>query len=63
MFLLAAAMRRTVERPFLFGSIMMIAGYAEGFLRRRPQVNDSDLIRFIRRQQRRRLLLMNSLWN
>jgi hypothetical protein len=42
---------------------MMMAGYAEGFLRRRPQVNDYDLIRFIRSQQHRRLLLMNSLWS
>jgi biofilm PGA synthesis N-glycosyltransferase PgaC len=63
MFLMAAAMRRAFERPFLLGSIMMMAGYAEGLVRRRPRVKDADLIRFVRYQQRRRLLLMNSLWS
>jgi poly-beta-1,6-N-acetyl-D-glucosamine synthase len=63
LFLLARAARRVFDRPFLLGSIMMLAGYAEGFVRRRPRVNDPDLIRFIRRQQMRRLLMMDSLWS
>jgi biofilm PGA synthesis N-glycosyltransferase PgaC len=63
LFLLAAAMRRAFQRPPFLGSIMIIAGYLEGFLRHRPRVNDPDLIRFIRRQQMRRLLLMDSQWS
>lgn len=63
LFLLAAAARRALQRPVLLGSIMMVAGYVEGFVRRRPQVNDPDLIRFVRRQQMRRLLLMDSQWS
>jgi poly-beta-1,6-N-acetyl-D-glucosamine synthase len=63
LFLLAAAARRTFQRPLLLGSIMILAGYLEGFLRQRPRVNDPDLIRFIRRQQIRRLLLMDSQWS
>jgi len=61
--MLAAAARRALTRPVLLGSIMMLAGYLEGFVRHRPQVNDPDLIRFIRRQQMRRLMLMDSQWS
>jgi biofilm PGA synthesis N-glycosyltransferase PgaC len=63
LFMLAAAARRMFSRPPLLGSLMMLGGYLEGFVRRRPQVNDPDLIRFIRRQQLRRLLLMDSQWS
>lgn len=63
LFLLAAAARRAFQRPVLLGSTMILAGYLQGFLRRRPQVPDPDLIRFIRRQQMRRLLLMDSHWS
>ncbi len=62
LFLLAAAARRILEPPFLLGSIMMVAGYLDGFVRRRPHINDPRLIKFVRRQQMRRLLLMDSLW-
>ena len=63
LFLLAAAARRTFQRPLLLGAILMFAGYMEGFVRRRPRVSDPELIRFIRRQQMRRLLLMDSQWS
>lgn len=63
LFMLAAAARRALSRPLLLGSIMMLAGYLEGFVRHRPRVNDPDLIRFIRRQQMRRLMLMDSQWS
>ena len=63
LFLLATAARRAFQRPLLLGSIMILAGYLEGFLHNRPRVNDPDLIRFIRRQQMRRLLLMDSHWS
>ena len=63
LYLLAAAARRIMEPPFLLGSMLTVAGYLEGLVRRRPRVNDPELIRFVRRQQTRRLLLMDSLWS
>jgi poly-beta-1,6-N-acetyl-D-glucosamine synthase len=63
LFLLAAAARRIAEPPFLLGAVVMVAGYLDGFVHRRPQVNDPKLIRFVRKQQMRRLLLMDSLWS
>jgi hypothetical protein len=40
----------------------MVLGYLEGYLRRKPRTASPELIRFIRRQQVRRLLLLKSLW-
>jgi poly-beta-1,6-N-acetyl-D-glucosamine synthase len=62
LYLLAAA-KRVPERPFLLGSIMYVAGYVSGFVRRRAQVRDPELVRFVRKQQMRRLLLRDSMWS
>ena len=59
-FLLARAARLAVTRPV--SALCMVAGYFESQLRRRPTVNDSELISFIRRQQVRRLLMQESVW-
>jgi biofilm PGA synthesis N-glycosyltransferase PgaC len=62
-YLMAAALRRAVERPYLLSTLTILAGYAEGFVRGRPRVKDRALIRFVRKQQMRRLLLMDSQWS
>jgi biofilm PGA synthesis N-glycosyltransferase PgaC len=59
-FLLARAARLAVTRPL--SALCMVAGYSESHLRRRPTVNDTELITFIRRQQVRRLLMLDSVW-
>jgi len=59
-FLLARAARLAVTRPL--SALCMVAGYFESHLRQRPTVNDPGLISFIRRQQVRRLLMLDSVW-
>ena len=59
-FLMARATRVAVTRPM--SGLCMIAGYFESQLKRRPTVNDTELISFIRRQQVRRLLMLDSVW-
>ena len=59
-FLLARAARLAVTQPL--SALCMVAGYFESQLRRRPTVNDTELISFIRRQQVRRLLMLDSVW-
>jgi glycosyltransferase involved in cell wall biosynthesis len=63
LYLTAAALRRMLQPPLIVGGVLLLAGYFEGYLRRLPRVDDLDLIRFIRRQQIRRLLAMESLWH
>lgn len=62
LFMLARAVRRLGLRPPLLGSALMVAGYFEGYLRRWPRSVPADVIRFVRRQQLRRLMLMESVW-
>ncbi|MDO8432676.1 MAG: glycosyltransferase family A protein [Candidatus Binatus sp.] len=59
-FLVARAARMAVTRPV--SAICMAAGYFDSRLRGRPNVNDAKLINFIRRQQVRRLLMLDSVW-
>jgi len=59
-FLLARAVRMAVSRPL--SALAMTAGYFESQLKRRPAVNDTKLVSFIRRQQVRRLLMLDSVW-
>lgn len=59
-FLLARAARMAASRPI--SALCMTAGYFDSQIRRRPAVNDTKLVRFIRRQQVRRLLMLDSVW-
>ncbi len=61
-FMLARAAVRAANRPPILGSLMLLAGYLNGYLRRHPRAVSPEFIRFIRRQQRRRLLMLDSVW-
>ncbi|MGH7987233.1 MAG: glycosyltransferase family 2 protein [Candidatus Binataceae bacterium] len=62
-FLLARAVRRAWARPALIGSLLMLAGYCDSYLRRLPRGASPELVRFIRQQQLRRLFLRESVWD
>jgi hypothetical protein len=40
----------------------LLAGYLEGYLRRNQKIASPELVKFIRREQMRRLLMMESVW-
>jgi glycosyltransferase involved in cell wall biosynthesis len=61
-FMLLRAARHLSTPPPLLGSAMMLAGYFEGFVKRLPRAASPELVRFIRRQQLRRLLMLETLW-
>ncbi|HJU11434.1 MAG TPA: glycosyltransferase family A protein [Candidatus Binataceae bacterium] len=62
LFMLARAAAHLFRPPPLFGSVMMLAGYFEGFVRRIPRAASPELVRFVRRQQLRRLLMLETVW-
>jgi glycosyltransferase involved in cell wall biosynthesis len=62
LFLAARALRQGMKWPPLIGGLGLFAGYLEGAVRRSPRPVSPALIRFVRRQQVRRLLLMESVW-
>jgi glycosyltransferase involved in cell wall biosynthesis len=61
-YMLARTTRHLFTRPWLLGGLMMLAGYFEGYLKHLPRPVQPELIRFVRRQQLRRLLMLESLW-
>jgi poly-beta-1,6-N-acetyl-D-glucosamine synthase len=62
LFMIARAARHTMSRPVPFAGALMLAGYIKGYLRGEPRSAEPEVIEFIRREQRRRLLLQESLW-
>jgi glycosyltransferase involved in cell wall biosynthesis len=62
LFMLAKCLRRLASRPYVMGAAGLWWGFCQGYLRNVRQVEDDDLIRFVRRQQLNKLLLRPSLW-
>ncbi len=61
-FMLARAAANLLEPPPVVGSLSLLAGFLAGYLRRQPRTAPQDVVSFIRRHQRRRLLMMDSIW-
>jgi biofilm PGA synthesis N-glycosyltransferase PgaC len=62
LFMFVRAANHLLTPPYLLGSAMMLAGYFEGFVRREPRAASPEVIRFVRQQQLRRLLMLETLW-
>jgi len=56
-YLLASAVRRLVQPPFLIGALVMVWGYLDSWLRRRPRYDDLEFRRFLRSYQWRSIFL------
>jgi len=54
--------KRLFQRPYFVGSLGLLYGFVSDHVKRAPQVGDRALIRYVRRQQLRRLLLLDSIW-
>jgi poly-beta-1,6-N-acetyl-D-glucosamine synthase len=61
LFMLAKCAKRALTRPVLVQSIGLFAGFCSGYLQATPQA-DAEVIRYLRKQQVRRLLLRSSIY-
>lgn len=61
-FMLAKCAKRSFRRPYLVESVALMAGYCSGYVRRIPRPVDDDMVRYVRQQQLRRLLLRPSIY-
>ncbi len=61
-FMAAKCAYRLAGKPYLVGALGMIWGYVTGYLKRVPQVDDPTLIRYLRREQIKRLLGKETIW-
>jgi glycosyltransferase involved in cell wall biosynthesis len=62
LFMVVKCMKRLFEKPYGLASLGLLTGFFGGYVKREPQVEDKELIRFLRRQQLNRLLCKQSLW-
>ena len=61
-FQIAKAAIRVHKWPYLLGSIMMLIGWIEGYLRKLPRENRTEVVKFVRKQQINRFLGKESIW-
>lgn len=61
-FMIARALKQAASWPPFVGAAMLLAGYVDSCIRRPPRLASPDLVKFVRRQQIRRLLMMESIW-
>jgi hypothetical protein len=57
LFMIAAAINRIREKPYLLGGLAMLWGYFKSAAQRKPRYADPEFRRFLRRYQRRALLV------
>src|SRR2546425_1050637 len=62
LFMLLKCLRRAPRKPYLVESLGLFYGFASGYARRVPRVEDPALIQYIRKQQLRRLLRLDRMW-
>jgi biofilm PGA synthesis N-glycosyltransferase PgaC len=55
-YMLAKCVKRSLRRPIFLESLALLAGFCSGYLKRIPQVQDDEVIRYLRQQQIRFLL-------
>ncbi len=62
LFLLVKTGVRTFRRPYFVGSFALLYGYMTAYFKKVPQVDDLELIRYIRSQQLARLFGRETIW-
>jgi glycosyltransferase involved in cell wall biosynthesis len=61
-FMMLKCLKRLFNKPRIIGSIALMTGFIKGYISDVSQVDDDDLIKYIRQQQMNRLLFRKSLW-
>lgn len=62
LFMLLKCAKRAFQRPYIISSLGLFYGFISGYIRNVPQVDDSALISYLRKQQLQRLFLKESIW-
>lgn len=62
LFVLARCGYRLFRKPYVLGSLAILYGFLKSYFIHTPQVNDEPMIRYLRKQQLRRLCGMQTIW-
>ena len=61
-YVLARCSNRMLRKPSIVGSVGLLWGFLQGYLKKIPQIDDKVLIRYLRKQQLRRIFFMTTTW-
>jgi poly-beta-1,6-N-acetyl-D-glucosamine synthase len=62
LFVAAKCVPRLAQKPYLIGSAAIFYGFLKGYLTRAPRVSDPRMIDYLRTQQLRRLVGLETIW-
>jgi hypothetical protein len=62
LFMLSKGVKNLVQQPYLVRSLGLLYGFILGYVKHVPQVEDKRAIRYLRKQQLRRLCLQTTIW-
>ncbi|HZQ24484.1 MAG TPA: glycosyltransferase family A protein [Terriglobales bacterium] len=62
LFLIASCISRLVQKPYVTGAAATAYGFVKGYYTSMPRVNDTEFIKYLRRQQLRRLCGLETIW-
>jgi poly-beta-1,6-N-acetyl-D-glucosamine synthase len=62
LFLAAKCLSRLARKPYVVGAAAIAFGFLKGYLTHKPQVRDARVIRYLRKQQLRRLCGLETIW-
>jgi hypothetical protein len=62
LFVLAKCVARLVQKPYVIGAAAILYGFLKGHLTRTPRVSDVRMIGYLRTQQLRRLVGLETIW-
>ena len=62
-FMLFKCLSRVFKKPFGVGALGLAVGFFGSYLKGLPRIDDIQVIRFLRREQMKRLFLRKSLWS
>lgn len=62
LFMAFKCLKRIFEKPYLLVSAGLFTGYVEGYVKKIPQINEPDLIKYLRKQQLNKILFKPTIW-
>lgn len=63
LFMCFKCLKKIFQKPYIVGSMGLFSGFIKGYIKRIPQIDDKELINYIRQQQLRKLTFRKSIWN
>lgn len=61
-FMILKCAKRVCSKPYLVCALGLLYGFVSGYIQKTPQVEDKQLISYLRKEQISRLLLRESIW-